>query len=1316
MDIKLIFFAIFLLLVGLSFFGLNKLIQKLAYDKSQRYLHCRIIPALFLVLLGATNVYTISPMLNVIDKIINAPFLQGLFTAIMPNRAYELLYMLLMLIGLNFAVALIVIITILLVKLIFIRCKRFIDIDEYDGFHRLLHLPWLVTKYFYEEGDDSARLNGRGFTMGIWAKGFKRSFAILWFLEMSTIAISIIWGSEAWNKELLAITKAWYMLPMAGFFLIEQIQFYLESQSDEQAGTFGSAKIEESQSGDMLVLLKGYRHVFGRSGAIVLSDINQSAENRVSNGLVSNTLGNRQIEDCKQPDVLNVISNQLKQCGAPQSEQYQNALIELLNGHSINICDHCEGEFLPILAAYLNFYMSQGKTALMLCKDYKRAEELCDALNAEMKRLNSLYSVWNVSTLEGAEVNQRMSMLVCSYDDFLDHHITGKRRDFIGDLFCTVIADGFELFSKDSIRIERLFGELRELDNMERYVLFTGVDNDALRTAMEQTVKEEILPFHNDPIYPNTGIMVWREESFYKLQQHLGIGNALSPYMGVAIPIALMAAKYDLPHMFLMRDSSRGDLSYNDVLAMCTKEVDCYVAKNVNLKSVIRHKLSEVLEQRELSMIIAYDTDYNFYNALWRWMKYGGLHGTLIHVISPSYLLREYFAANYKDQRMLMKNNEFDAFISYHLGMKISHMAVLMVAMANGGLTEDELMEKNKEYSWNYDNVQSLLEDCLSVVFTNQEIHNIYECFHFEDEKHFREDIGKFEVKSRITIIDDEIRTRLKEQIGYASLISKDDQGKLLPILNGNLLNYYLREQVVPFDGHFHQINAIVGGSVYAEQTLPVDLPEYYQLSDFVFENFKQVDQCVDYGYMDLNICTAAVTRRIYGYLSSNRGNEFGANCNLQVSDIRDENGNGISDRFGCANLLEIKVKRNIFGDKSVEATRLFAYMLKELFKTLFPMTHQNLYTVVSEGVDADLLPRILSNGKDSSINDLVCSLIPRLATKMPTDNEFITLYVVELSCIEYGMVRMLYTKYQNVMLMIREYLTWYMRSATTDSEATDDIRTEIRGKYLNFGTDSIPEVFCPEALLALCRKVLPETEEIIEATTTETIDAESKICTFCGRPSMFPVVLDDGRCMCGHCKEHQLTQKDEIKSLFMETVDFMNDGYSIELPKNIHVRFQSADAIRKETGDTEGGRVLGFYSPGNHQLWIEARGPRIAMQSTLIHELTHVWHHSDKTFCDAFAKMLRKFPRNKRAWVRLLLLEGHAVFMEIETMRRMNEDAYAKYLHDMTMEREDEYGAGYRLIYGYMLDRAQEGSHMTPFQAMIQLVLDILEGKVTIQ
>ena len=216
--------------------------------------------------------------------------------------------------------------------------------------------------------------------------------------------------------------------------------------------------------------------------------------------------------------------------------------------------------------------------------------------------------------------------------------------------------------------------------------------------------------------------------------------------------------------------------------------------------------------------------------------------------------------------------------------------------------------------------------------------------------------------------------------------------------------------------------------------------------------------------------------------------------------------------------------------------------------------------------------------------------------------------------------------------------------------------------------------------------------------------------CSFCHRVSLFMEEMEDGRYICHDCKDHQLSQKDEIRQLYADTVRLLETGYGISVRKNLHVYFKSAEDIRKALGDDgSGGRCLGFYYDRKKQLWLESQGPRIAMQATLFHELTHSWQHDVLPL----KKLRRALPKAERNRLMLLLMEGHAMYVEIDAMRRLKEFEYADRLHEETWNRKDEYGVGYHLLYDRIRSKGEEGSHMNAFAAMRELVDDIIEGRL---
>ena len=82
---KILFFALFLLAAALLFRVLTGVFRKMAYPIEQRYLHCRMVPALLLAFLAAGNVFTLSFPLELLDSIINSYALSPFFSAVLPT-------------------------------------------------------------------------------------------------------------------------------------------------------------------------------------------------------------------------------------------------------------------------------------------------------------------------------------------------------------------------------------------------------------------------------------------------------------------------------------------------------------------------------------------------------------------------------------------------------------------------------------------------------------------------------------------------------------------------------------------------------------------------------------------------------------------------------------------------------------------------------------------------------------------------------------------------------------------------------------------------------------------------------------------------------------------------------------------------------------------------------------------------------------------------------------------------------------------------------------------------------------------------------
>lgn len=1357
--IKVILFSIFLLLMLLLMAGLQLMIRKLYYPIDKRYLHLRFIGAVLLLELTAFNYYAAAPIMKLLDLLINNPAVVKVMSYVLPNRSYELIYILLVTLGMNLLMLIGTLVLFLLVKIFFgERHRYFMEDEDYVGLKKLQLLPHKLVCYFYDPDEEPPALRKKGYAMGKWAGAMKWVFAVMGVLQIFVMLYSILWGKEDGNAVVNTVSKAWYWLPIGGFLLAGQIQAFLEADPSFEAGSIGSSKVTCEIRGNLSDMVKIYHSNFGETGALLSThELKGHVEKDAG---VTNEPGNLLVSECENGELLLVLCRQLKACGVDyQAVRYQRALAGLLDGKHVNICDKLEGEFFIYLTAYLNFVLSQGQTAVMLCKSSEDAQYLKKVCQHSMYRLNNIGTIWSICTAEEAARDMPMNLLICSYEELLNLRLLEIRREFAGVLKCVVIAHGEQMFAQDHIRIVRMFNELRMHSKGLQYIMLSETDNDSLRTAMENFMCDgEMVPINNATCKDHTYVMVWGEESCHRLQNRLGIGGSGSAYIGTSVPLALLAAACDIPLTHMVPAQDRPDLAYWECMCSNKLDVERYLSNHADINAVIRREPAEALTAQNLKVLICYDTQYDFLNVLWGWTKYAGDEATIIHIVSPHYLLREYFASQFDTGAINLQDKPAQALVSHSRAMEMSNMLALLVDLHDKGMTEEELLKRSREYGWSYINAERVLEACLKTILTSGETYSVYENFRFTQRQRLLDDGSGFVTETFVTLGDTEAYQRIISQIRRAVVQIGPDQRMELPILQGDISNYYLREQQLVLGGYSYKVGAVADGTIYVTQYNDSFAYEYFPVSRFGFQEYTVIDPCVDSVYLDMNIATAKVTRDSYAYWKSNNGYRIGGDGVFTLESLAD----GVVHEEKTVNILEINIAEAIMGDAPRNVALTLAFILKGMFKTLFPYTHQNLFAVVPGEVEDEnaLLERILACGAENERDDIVRSLIPVIPVDAPVREGAQVIYIVEYSCVEYGMIRLLYQNHERILRMLQDYLSWYMTRETSDRAGTeperreDDMeegRTEVgsmgighteegdgelhdlsepgtglyepeepgtgeetlTGRELHFGGAEIPRVLDPGTLLNILSKITGEEIRVpVEVKRPLEMDIElTNTCTFCGRSAPFMREFSDGRWMCNLCYDHQVNQREEVKELLADTMRFMEMGYGIHLRKNLNIRFKNAEEIRRETGVGMGGRVLGFYRHSGYQLWLESRGPKAPMTSTLCHELTHSWQHDNLPL----NRLRKALPKAKRDELMLMLLEGHASYVEVETMHLMHEESFARRQEKMLMARDDEYGRGYRLLKDYFESKKAEGSHMNAFSIMELLVQEIIAGRVTI-
>lgn len=192
--------------------------------------------------------------------------------------------------------------------------------------------------------------------------------------------------------------------------------------------------------------------------------------------------------------------------------------------------------------------------------------------------------------------------------------------------------------------------------------------------------------------------------------------------------------------------------------------------------------------------------------------------------------------------------------------------------------------------------------------------------------------------------------------------------------------------------------------------------------------------------------------------------------------------------------------------------------------------------------------------------------------------------------------------------------------------------------------------------------------------------------CDFCRCPitGVSYERLTDGRIRCNDCAASAITTEEEFRDLFRQTVDMMQALYHIDFDMPIQVLMTDANNVARGTGrlfvpsQEYASRVVGFarYADEQFGLVVENGAPRIACIATVAHEMTHIWQYRNWGATQRMA-LIKEYGAGRQT----LIMEGMAMWAEIQLLYSMGETYQARVEEAETLEREDIYGVGFRLF-----------------------------------
>ena len=274
--------------------------------------------------------------------------------------------------------------------------------------------------------------------------------------------------------------------------------------------------------------------------------------------------------------------------------------------------------------------------------------------------------------------------------------------------------------------------------------------------------------------------------------------------------------------------------------------------------------------------------------------------------------------------------------------------------------------------------------------------------------------------------------------------------------------------------------------------------------------------------------------------------------------------------------------------------------------------------------------------------------------------------------------------------------------------EADEKLPYEKRFYYL-FGYEEIPEMFDLQGTLGYLNEhgfgnnYLYQVREGFKKKKRRWFNYSGEpgehFCDFCGAllDPETTTLLGDGREQCPDCAKTAVYKLKQFKVIYKDTRKQMTDIFGIKIRDKIKINSVSAAEIAQEFGEvfnpTPGydGRTLGFARDngrGHRMIYIENGSPEIAVRTTIIHELTHIWQYENLMNTDLFN------PRD------LVAIEGMAVWAEAQYLSCIGEKERSDAYIEGRSSCNDEYGKGMVAYIGrYPIKNGSTARNGTPFE-----------------
>lgn len=1122
--------------------------------------------------------------------------------------------------------------------------RRFASSDPDSSYRLMLWLEGFTARFYETKGGKEPVFLKKQYKVTAYWLDVMRKAIIVIFLAVAILSLFSIYIPVLTNGRLLILVlKYSYILMAATYILIAQLYYFLDGiTEEEQMSEFESDPVTSVRKGSYDRLLEVYQKKF--PDAILNKDQYWIETEKIAENMF-NDISRTQVERCKNGDVFELVMESVKRHCVKLATSYVEAMLALVDNKSVLIKDSIFGEFAIYFASYLDYQLSAGKKAIVIAADRSRIDDIISVLRKNFKTINDINPVWRIVSADDFQDGKDADVLVCCDKD-LDPI---EENEFFRNARCIVVDDPDSNYASGTIMKRIIHSRLSSvvLESKIQYIYMCDESNRNLEESIEHTIGQPVAAYQNTLIDKRMCVIVWKGEPYTRMQERLNLRGA---YMGTAYPLAAVAVRYGVRNIGIWCPDNVPYMTYREIMNDNSDFLKQHLIKdaNINMNEIVHINDVRDYESGPLKFLILYDEANNLIALLHNWLKYGGEESTMLHVVSRPYMLREYFAENLRT--LLKTPSEVKRLIPYK-GCDIQRQKeILLIGLYEGqeGKPDYEVIEMLGEFShfgYGEDDIECYLYRLLSSVCPESGIRpeSVYDYFSVEPKKKLEIAEGKYQFRSynEIKFIDTESYHAIIEKYSFGRIRhGGTDTLETISIHSEDLYNYYLPMQIHCFNGELYRIEEISKGEILLKKTSPKNVPEYKVVDNCEANITERSETYTLEDKFTVTEIRADVRKTIRAYYELSDGNNFKEKTFVtEALSDNVESGTGTYSKviFSKPVVIErtekqgIELQLNVPGRNKEKTELLLAAMFNEILKTIYPDNYKDIIVCVER---SEALKSICNELTEEESR--VAETIPMVQFEKESGNTMPTVYIFEMSYLEKGLINELSSKenIENIFDIMYNYLNW-------------ELRKENGNSYLKYGLADYPAMFDVKEFLACLENLRlrsGKTHEYEESGEDETLEGIS-ICPYCGREILVEFnMTSDGKFMCDNCANSIVSSRREIEKVYKKAKTQMEEYYHIELPRIKAFRFKGSDEIKKAAGNRY---TVGFYSSSKKEIWVERYVPETYMIGVLVHELTHSWQFENL---------------NGTVLSSLEIVEGHAKYVEIETLRKLREERYADY------------------------------------------------------